>query len=178
MKILGTPGSVSSRRGSREPMPALWMTASKRPNLLASLATVVAPATVERSPQTAPWAPAAARRASRLRPSLRPCRTTSWPCSIRSVAATRPRPSDDPVMNTRATTAPPYRPEQGGSRRLAGNHLMHDSAPVIDEGGLRDSLLKAEVLRTYRTRRVPGSESANRPRPQAPCTLRGYRLPS
>jgi len=29
---------------------------------------------------------------------------------------------------------------------------MHDSAPVIDEGGLRDSLLKAEVLRTYRTR--------------------------
>jgi non-haem dioxygenase in morphine synthesis N-terminal len=49
MQILGTLGSVSTRRGSREPMPALWMTASKRPNLLAS---VVAPAMVERSPQT------------------------------------------------------------------------------------------------------------------------------
>src|SRR5215471_11089515 len=108
-------------------MPALWITASKRPSLLTSLATVVAPAMVERSPQTAPWAPTAARRASRLRPSFRPCRTTSWPCSIRSLAANRPRPSDDPVMNTRAIAAPPL--SSGTIRvtpRFAGNHLTLD----------------------------------------------------
>src|SRR5438477_5530863 len=87
-------------------MPALWITASKRPSLLTSSATVVAPAMVERSPETTPRAPAAAATASRLRPSSRPCNTTSWPCSIRSRAAMRPRPSDDPVMNTRATPAP------------------------------------------------------------------------
>src|SRR5262249_11949364 len=42
-----------------------------------------------------------------LRASLRPCNTTSWPWPIRSRAAMRPRPSDDPVMNTRATAVPP-----------------------------------------------------------------------
>src|ERR1700720_2468353 len=61
---------------------------------------------VERSPETTPPAPAAAASASRLRPSFRPCNTTSWPWSIRSRAAMRPRPSDDPVMNTRATLTP------------------------------------------------------------------------
>ncbi len=52
---------------------------------------------------------------------------------------------------------------------------MHDNAPVIDEGGFRDRLLRAHVLLTYRTWRVAGLEiSAGRtPRPQAPCTLRG-----
>src|ERR1700730_16113592 len=85
-------------------MPALWITASKRPSLLTSSATVLAPAMVERSPETTPSAPAAAASASRLRPSFRPCNTISWPWSIRSRAAMRPRPSDDPVMNTRATS--------------------------------------------------------------------------
>src|ERR1700737_4138859 len=85
-------------------MPALWITASKRPSLLTSSATVLAPAMVERSPETTPPAPAAAASASRLRPSFRPCNTTSWPWPIRSRAAMRPRPSDDPVMNTRATS--------------------------------------------------------------------------
>src|SRR6516162_4170913 len=88
-------------------MPALWITASKRPSLLTSSATVLAPEMVERSPETTPRAPAAAARASRLRSSFRPCRTTSWPCSIRSRAAMRPRPSDDPDMNTRPTPAAP-----------------------------------------------------------------------
>jgi hypothetical protein len=62
---------------------------------------------VERSPETAPRAPVAAARASRLRTSLRPCNTTAWPYSISSLAAIRPRPSEDPVMNTRATSARP-----------------------------------------------------------------------
>jgi hypothetical protein len=39
----------------------------------------------------------------------------------------RPRPSDDPVMNTRAIAAPPYRAEQSGYARLAGGHLMQDT---------------------------------------------------
>src|SRR5262249_34855057 len=54
--------------------------------------------------------------ASRLRPSLRPCRTTSCPCSIRSLAAMRPRPSDDPVINTLAMPRPLYQPEHAESR--------------------------------------------------------------
>src|SRR5712671_1115524 len=91
-------------------MPALWITASERPSLLTSSATVLGPAMVERSPETTPPAPAAAARASRLRPSFRPCNTTSWPWSIRSRAAMRPRPSDDPVMNTQATLTPPVMP--------------------------------------------------------------------
>src|SRR5467141_2584311 len=84
-------------------MPALWITASKRPSLLTSSASVLAPAMVERSPETTPREPAAAASASRLQPSFRPCNTTSWPWSTRSRAAMTPRPSDDPVMNTRAT---------------------------------------------------------------------------
>src|SRR6516164_8432095 len=94
-------------------MPALWITASKRPSLLTWSATVLAPAMVERSPVTAPRAPAAVT-ASRLRPSFRPCTTTSWPCSIRSLAAIRPRPSDDPVINTRATLRLLCRPAHQG----------------------------------------------------------------
>src|ERR1700730_16235732 len=45
-------------------MPALWITASKRPSWLTSLASVFAPAMVERSPETTPRAPAAAASAS------------------------------------------------------------------------------------------------------------------
>src|ERR1700722_10630909 len=35
---------------------------------------------------------------------LRACNTTSCPCSTRSCAAARPKPSDDPVMKIRAMT--------------------------------------------------------------------------
>jgi hypothetical protein len=38
-----------------------------------------------------------------------PVNTTSWPWSIRSRAAMRPRPSDDPVMKIRATLVSPKR---------------------------------------------------------------------
>jgi len=43
-----------------------------------------------------------AARASRPRCSLRACKTKLCPCSMRSCAAIRPSPSEDPVMNTRA----------------------------------------------------------------------------
>jgi hypothetical protein len=101
----GTPDSVSTRP-SRYPTPALWITASNRPSSLTSSATVRVPAMVERSPETTPWAPGAALMASRLRSSFRPYNTTSWPWLISSRAAMRPRPSDDPVIKTRATPAP------------------------------------------------------------------------
>jgi hypothetical protein len=39
------------------------------------------------------------------RRSLRACRTTLCPCSTSSCAAIRPSPSEEPVMNTRATIA-------------------------------------------------------------------------
>src|ERR1700724_2024985 len=113
-------------------MPALWITASKRPSLLTSSATVLAPAMLERSPETTPPAPAAAASASRLRPSFRPCNTTSWPWSIRSRAAMRPRPSDDPVMNTRATPpTPPVVPADRLTIRdpLGGRDCRRTSAP-------------------------------------------------
>ena len=54
---------------------SLWITPSKRASLLTSSATVRAPAMVDRSPETTPWAPGAAVMASRLRSSFRPCIT-------------------------------------------------------------------------------------------------------
>src|SRR6516162_11178989 len=102
------PGSCPNNRDRRrEPVPALWITALKRPSLLTCSATLFAPAMVEKSPEIAPLAPGAAAHASRQRWSFRPCKTTSWPCSIRSLAAIIPRPSDDPVTKTRAITLPP-----------------------------------------------------------------------
>src|SRR5215471_9021088 len=95
---------MSARRGSREPIPALWITALKRPSLLTLSATLFAPPTVEKSPETVSLAPGAAARASRQRSSFRPCKTTSWSCAIRSLAAISPRPSEDPVMKTFAIT--------------------------------------------------------------------------
>src|SRR5262252_2541778 len=80
------------------------MTALKRPSLLILSATAFAPPMVEKSPETASLASGAAARASRQRSSFRPCKTTSWPCAIRSLAAISPRPSEDPVMKTRAIT--------------------------------------------------------------------------
>src|SRR5579863_942435 len=47
-----------------------------------------------------------ARRASAARASLRACSVTRWPHFARSLPAMRPRPSDEPVMNTRAIVAP------------------------------------------------------------------------
>ena len=82
------------------------------------------PAIVERSPETTPPAPVAAARASRLRLSFRPCNTTSWPWSIRSRAAMRPRPSDDPVMNTRATLTPPYELERSSCAPRVSLHSV------------------------------------------------------
>ena len=44
-------------------------------------------------------------------------------------AATRPRPSDDPVMNTRATLAPPYEPECSScAPRFPSLCARHDEA--------------------------------------------------
>src|SRR6476659_6353494 len=127
-------------------MPALWVTASTRPSLLTSSATVIAPAMVARSPETTPRAPAAAASASRLRPSFRPCNTTSWPWSTRSRAAMRPRPSDDPVINTRATPAPPliaptYRPYDPKWSPCAPGAFLHSRNGVrhLLEGGNPDS---------------------------------------
>src|SRR5215469_12970496 len=103
-KSFGAPDARSARRGSREPIPALWITALKRPSLLTLPATLFAPPTVEKSPETVSLAPGAAARASRQRSSFRPCKTTSWSCAIRSLAAISPRPSEDPVMKTFAIT--------------------------------------------------------------------------
>src|ERR1700719_1061705 len=68
-------------------------------------------------------------RASPARLSLRACRVTACPWPARMTAAMSPRPSADPVMSTRATTAPffsPYdrlRVRQAQPRRRAGISL-------------------------------------------------------
>src|SRR6516162_4429311 len=153
-------------------MPALWITASKRPSLLTWSATVLAPAMVERSPVTAPRAPAAVT-ASRLRPSFRPCTTTSWPCSIRSLAAIRPRPSDDPVINTLATLRLLCRPahqgyDPGPSTRhpcscgLPAKGRMHAHFPVSSTRRRRSRQPASPRPRTRSSNPVPSSrESAN-----------------
>src|SRR5205085_11882651 len=50
--------------------------------------------------------PGTARIASCARCVLRPCKTTSWPEVTRRCAASRPRPSAEPVMKTLATITP------------------------------------------------------------------------
>src|SRR5260370_890461 len=67
-------------------MPALWITASKRPSLLTSSAIVLAPLIVERSPDTTPRAPAAAGGPRLVRGgALRTC-----PTSLQAGVAQRP----------------------------------------------------------------------------------------
>src|ERR1700733_5273739 len=57
---------------------------------------------LERSPTTTDSAPGIAAIAARPRESLRACRTTLWPNSVRSWAAIFPKPSEEPVTKTRA----------------------------------------------------------------------------
>src|SRR5579872_4425771 len=57
-----------------------------------------------RSPSTTVSAPGTAADAFRPRSSLRACNTTRCACLTRSWAVSSPRPSDDPVMKTRAMT--------------------------------------------------------------------------
>jgi hypothetical protein len=84
---------------------------------------------VERSPNTTPWTPTAAASALRLRASFRACNTISWPCSISSRVAIRPRPSDDPVMKTRAKSrtsslAPTPSPPNGPTNVYVSRHVL------------------------------------------------------
>src|ERR1700678_3296302 len=55
-----------------------------------------------RSPTTTDSAAGSFSRVSSARCWLRACNTTLWPCSTKSCAAIRPKPSDDPVMKIRA----------------------------------------------------------------------------
>src|ERR1700744_1863385 len=82
------------------------MTASKRPSALTWSATDLVSAALLRSPTATSVRPVTARCRSLARPALRACPTTSCPWLRSSVAAARPRPSADPVMNTRATMYP------------------------------------------------------------------------
>src|SRR5579864_4937241 len=82
--------------------PALWITASMRPRRLTSRATLRVWSRSARSP-TATSAPRSTRSpTASSRPSLRTWRTTSCPSSTSACAASRPRPSAEPVMKTRA----------------------------------------------------------------------------
>src|SRR6185437_10523606 len=56
----------------------------------------------ERSPTTTPSASGSFARVSLARFSFRAWRSTWWPSCKINLAAMRPRPSDEPVMNTRA----------------------------------------------------------------------------
>src|ERR1051325_11185914 len=85
-------------------MPALWITASNGPSLLACSATRFAAAMLARSPVTTS-ASASALRVSLARASLRACSTTSRPCPPSTPPAITPRPVDEPVMKTRAMSA-------------------------------------------------------------------------
>src|SRR5262249_54358174 len=63
-----------------------------------------------RSPTSTVRAPGTARIASWARCRLRPCKTTSWPEVTRRCAASRPRPSAEPVMKTLATITSLFTP--------------------------------------------------------------------
>src|SRR5690348_11550446 len=82
-------------------MPALWMTASMRPILLTCSARARVSDASARSPMTTPAARGAMSANADARCFERACRTTWCPSFISVIAAARPRPSVDPVMNTR-----------------------------------------------------------------------------
>src|SRR5437870_3975233 len=77
------------------------MTASYGPPALACSATCRMPAMLDRSPTTTALAAGSAARASSALAALRACSVTGCPSPASSVAAISPRPSVEPVMNTR-----------------------------------------------------------------------------
>src|SRR2546421_5287346 len=77
------------------------MTASYGPPALACSATCRMPAMLDRSPTTTAVAAGRAARASSALAVLRACSVTGCPSPTSSLAAISPRPSVEPVMNTR-----------------------------------------------------------------------------
>src|SRR5450755_4679339 len=118
-------------------MPALWMTASKSPSLLIWSATDFVSAMLERSPTTICSAPRTVWWISSARAALRACRTTSWPCSIKSSAAILPRPSAEPVTKTRAIRSLSYGPADIGFKNGLFQTVMAAIARSAVRAGLR-----------------------------------------
>jgi hypothetical protein len=59
----------------------------------------------------------------------------------------RPRPSDDPVMNTRAIAASPLSNlNKPGHAASLATILSHDNSPVVDEGGTSGSTANDRIL--------------------------------
>src|ERR1700729_2882684 len=87
-----------------------------------------------RSPTTTCAATGSAARASSARASLRPCRVTSCPSRASSSPAIRPRPSDEPVISTRAMRVPLRGLgvwESCGSGGLAGRSAGSAGVPMV-----------------------------------------------
>src|SRR5918992_5849602 len=87
--------------------PALWITASMRPRRFTWAATPRVSSRSDRSPTTTAAPRSRRSRTAISRSVLRAWTTTSWPSSSNVCAAARPRPSADPVMNTRVMGLPP-----------------------------------------------------------------------
>ena len=73
-----------------------------------------------RSPTTTDSAAESLFCASSARCWLRACNTTLWPCSTKSFAAIRPKPSDDPVMKIRAINTCFSRKKKSDDRKFVG----------------------------------------------------------
>jgi hypothetical protein len=75
--------------------------------------------------------------------AFRPCNTTSWPWSIRSRAAMRPRPSDDPVM-TRVEVATRSRRQPAPAELSPGT-----SPPSLGQEGRRLQVAMQDSVMHY-----------------------------
>src|SRR5688572_24458243 len=105
-------------------MPALWMTASIRPILLTWSASERVCSALARSPMATPAARGESSARAAARSFERACSTTWCPSFINVSAAPRPRPSVEPVMNTRIerTFAPADRERAEFTDRAPATH--------------------------------------------------------
>src|SRR3954471_2202524 len=139
--------------------PALWMTASIRPRRFTPPATPRVCSRSDRSPTTAAAPRSTSSRTAVSRSLLRAWTTTSCPSSSRVCAAARPRPSAEPVMNTRpiaAVAVLPYRAVgRSGSAGVRGlgravaaqlRHVDVAACPGVGRRGEGDVLVGEMVV--------------------------------
>src|SRR5215207_3398382 len=138
--------------------PALWITASNGPRRFTWAATSRVSSRSDRFPMTASAPRSSRSRTAGRRFVLRAWTTTSWPSSISVCAAARPRPSAEPVMNTRVMSL--LGVSRPGAGRTAAQGPAHRSlrpaAPPAEVSGLGADELPDGVAR--RRRQVLGEE--------------------
>ena len=116
------------------------------------------------------------------RSRLRACRTTSWPCSMRTRAAALPSPSVEPVIKTRDTDHPSLAGLQGRGPCLdaterAGPGPCWPGQLRAPGGAVPGCACKYSISRPREQARMPGTEARPSRRRQRAQQTRIGQLP-